>query len=55
MLVSCPECGNSISDTSKECIHCGVKLKKCKECNALLIEKDNKTFTLDFGDVSIRF
>ena len=29
-LIKCKECGKEISDTSKKCIHCGVKIKKEK-------------------------
>lgn len=34
-LITCNECGKEISDTSKNCIHCGCpveKLIKCEEC-----------------------
>lgn len=27
-LVTCPECGKEVSETSKKCIHCGYKFKK---------------------------
>lgn len=27
-LIKCPECGKEVSNTSKECIHCGYPLKK---------------------------
>lgn len=27
-LIKCPECGNEISDTAEQCIHCGYKIKK---------------------------
>ena len=27
-LIKCPECGKEISDTCKQCIHCGYVLKK---------------------------
>ena len=27
-LITCPECGNSISDKSKVCIHCGYPLQE---------------------------
>lgn len=27
-LIKCPECGKEISDTSKNCIHCGYALKE---------------------------
>lgn len=47
-LMKCPECGNSVSDKSRDCIHCGYPIKeylsekakqeafteifKCKQC-----------------------
>lgn len=30
-LISCPECGEKISNTSNKCVHCGYKLKYKKE------------------------
>ena len=27
-LIKCPECGNEISDTAEQCIHCGYRIKK---------------------------
>ena len=30
-LISCPECGGKVSDTSSKCVHCGYKLKYKKE------------------------
>lgn len=32
-LIKCPECGNDISDTAKNCVHCGVKIKKNNSVN----------------------
>lgn len=35
-LIKCSECGKEISDTAKECIHCGCPIIKkvvCSECN----------------------
>ena len=42
-LVSCPNCGGSISDKAKKCIHCNYQLLeapslKCIECGENLIE-----------------
>lgn len=34
-LVQCPECGKSVSDSCKRCIHCGVEFTVCKECGTL--------------------
>lgn len=31
MLVSCKECGREISDTAKQCPHCGAKVQKAKK------------------------
>lgn len=35
-LVTCPECGASISDTALQCIHCGCRLQRCPECETIL-------------------
>jgi len=32
-LITCPECGKEISDTSKVCVHCGYKIKKKMQLN----------------------
>ncbi len=29
-LITCPECGKEVSDTSKKCVHCGYKFKNGK-------------------------
>lgn len=31
LLVSCPECKNTVSDTTLRCPHCGVKLRRYKQ------------------------
>ena len=43
-LITCPECGQSISDKAKICVHCGFELnntKVCSECGSAL-ESDDK-------------
>ena len=40
-MISCPSCGEQISDKAKKCIHCGIVLveepqKTCVECGAKL-------------------
>lgn len=30
-LIKCPECGKNISDTCKNCIHCGCQSEKAKK------------------------
>ena len=34
-IISCPECGEKISDSVKQCIHCGVNIVTCKECGKI--------------------
>ena len=41
MLIKCPECGKQISDTAKECLHCGFKFKKCDECGNIVSLNDD--------------
>lgn len=36
MLITCPECGKSASDTAKTCPHCGFAFKKCDECGSII-------------------
>ena len=31
-IITCPECKEKISDTSKNCIHCGCQINLCPEC-----------------------
>ncbi len=43
-LITCPECGQSVSDKAKICVHCGFELnntKICSECGSAL-ESDDK-------------
>ena len=35
-IISCPECGGKMSDTSKQCIHCGCTVTLCPECRKAL-------------------
>ena len=37
-IITCPECKNSISDKTNQCIHCGYMIKLCPECQTLLEE-----------------
>lgn len=39
-IIKCPECGQEISDQSRNCIHCGYPLKKQK--GTVLKEHRNK-------------
>lgn len=32
-IIKCPECGNEVSDKSKQCIHCGYPLQENMICN----------------------
>lgn len=32
-LINCPECDGKISDSVKQCIHCGAKISACPECH----------------------
>ena len=36
-LIKCPECGNSVSSTAEQCIHCGYKFRCCPECGEILV------------------
>lgn len=38
-IINCPECNGSISDTVKQCVHCGVTINVCPECKAVYTEK----------------
>lgn len=48
-MITCPECGQEISDKSKKCVHCGKVFVeeavneeiKCEECGATLSENDS--------------
>lgn len=32
-IINCPECGEKISSTVNQCVHCGAKITVCPECN----------------------
>lgn len=34
-IIVCPECGEKISDTVKQCVHCGAKITVCPECGKI--------------------
>lgn len=34
-LISCPECGRSVSSLAKHCVHCGCKINSCSECGTV--------------------
>ena len=36
-LITCPECGNQISDTTKACVHCGCNISVCPECHEIYV------------------
>ncbi|MBQ7376783.1 MAG: zinc ribbon domain-containing protein [Clostridia bacterium] len=36
-VIKCPECGGQISDTVKQCIHCGCKIIRCSECKTISV------------------
>ena len=38
-LIICPECGKQISNTAKQCIHCGCEIMTCPECNEVYVGK----------------
>lgn len=37
-LITCPECGNKISDNSGVCVHCGYRFKICPTCKNVCAE-----------------
>ena len=39
-MISCPECGNLVSDKAKVCVHCGFELEK--EKNILRVKTPNQ-------------
>lgn len=47
-IISCPECGGSISDTVKACIHCGCKINYCKECGSISVGDQSACETCGF-------
>ena len=65
-ILNCPECGEKISSTAKQCVHCGCKITVCSECGKVILgergtcpdcgfkidnEKKNDT-TNKYGDLS---
>lgn len=34
-LINCPECGEKISSSTTQCIHCGCNIKVCPECGEI--------------------
>lgn len=40
-LITCPECNGQISDSVKQCIHCGAKITVCPECKKVYISTVN--------------
>ena len=34
-LISCPECGQSVSSLAEKCVHCGCKINTCSECGTV--------------------
>ncbi len=40
-IISCPECGEKVSDTSKKCVHCGCEFKICNECKHVWVGDSN--------------
>ena len=46
-MITCPNCGEQVSDKAKKCVHCGTILiqeekKKCAECGAELEEESTE-------------
>ena len=37
-IINCPECNGQISDTCKNCIHCGAEIVICPECKSVQVE-----------------
>ncbi len=37
-VINCPECNGQISDTCKNCIHCGASIIICPECKSVAVE-----------------
>lgn len=36
-IINCPECGEKISNTAKNCIHCGCEFLICSECGNVIL------------------
>lgn len=37
-IINCPECNEKISSTVNQCVHCGVKITVCPECEKIYTE-----------------
>lgn len=40
-MITCPECGNSVSDKAKTCIHCGCPLSEVSKTGVVRIKIPN--------------
>ncbi|MBE6635479.1 MAG: zinc ribbon domain-containing protein [Ruminococcaceae bacterium] len=47
-VIVCPECGEKISDTVKNCIHCGCKINLCPECGGISVGDANSCPTCGY-------
>lgn len=36
-IINCPECNEKISDTVKQCVHCGASITVCPECKKISV------------------
>ena len=58
-IITCPECGQQVSDKAKNCVHCGaplivdktIKVKIPRFCTGMLNQKANKVDVLIDGNV----
>ncbi len=41
-LITCPNCGKQISDTTEKCIHCGYQIVRCPECGKVLESEETQ-------------
>ena len=40
-IIVCPECQEKISDTVRQCVHCGAKISVCPECKMVYAKEIN--------------
>ena len=38
-IINCPECNGKISDTVKQCVHCGAPITVCPECGTVFAKR----------------
>ncbi len=50
-LITCPECGNSISDKSKVCIHCGYPLQERGFVKQNIIVDDESIYNREYLNI----